>query len=711
MKKRKTIGVMINGLDGNYLTYFWIMVKKAAEKFDCNLIVYEGRALQYNKESNGKHSIVYGFVDKNRIDGLIMTSSAILSFVDEKNYDKFCNRYKDIPKISIGKVIPYATSLLINNKEGMRSLIKHLIEFHNYKKIAFVKGPKNNQDAIERYEAYVEVLEESKISIDSSLVFEGDFISRTGYELMIEIIKKEIEYDVIVFSNDDMALGALKALKEMEGIVKFDYSKKSRICGFDDSFNSSLTTPALTTVRQPIEELCYAAFELLIDKINGESIKDIVTFPSVLVKRESCGCKYKAKSNLFEDSYLRLVPTLQIHENIQTYSLEDLYNKVTGILKLCHIRRGFISTYEDGIIMFDDSFLFKSSYDVPKRSELKYAFCDGVKLDFIEEDIKYFNTKDIVPDCFIPHDRRFVYLVNPLFFNTEHFGFLCVEVVNDDVLEFEPLRGQVSNSLKGAIMLMEREKMEKVLLESERLASLGQLIGGISHNLMTPIMSISGVCTAMEDLINEYKESLDDPDVTIEDHHEISREMKTWIERLREFNSYMSTVITTVKRQAIQLNSEISNEFTIDEFLSKVDFVINNNIKFNKCNFSINTSIDKKTQVKGDLANLIQIIDNLILNAIQSYDETDKNAYRVDMFLHVDGNYLVIKVRDYGSGIALQYKDKIFKHMTTSKGKEGTGLSLLLSYSTIKGKFGGEIWFEDAVGGGTEFNISIPLKK
>ena len=65
-------------------------------------------------------------------------------------------------------------------------------------------------------------------------------------------------------------------------------------------------------------------------------------------------------------------------------------------------------------------------------------------------------------------------------------------------MTFEMLRGQISNALKGAIMLLER-KLAEESLENERLASLGQMIGGISHNLMTPIMSISGVTTALED--------------------------------------------------------------------------------------------------------------------------------------------------------------------------------------------------------------------
>ena len=63
----------------------------------------------------------------------------------------------------------------------------------------------------------------------------------------------------------------------------------------------------------------------------------------------------------------------------------------------------------------------------------------------------------------------------------------------------------------------------KILMEKERLASLGQLIGGIAHNLKTPIMSISGGIEGLKDLINEYDDSIGDEQVTDEDHHQIAQ--------------------------------------------------------------------------------------------------------------------------------------------------------------------------------------------
>jgi len=60
---------------------------------------------------------------------------------------------------------------------------------------------------------------------------------------------------------------------------------------------------------------------------------------------------------------------------------------------------------------------------------------------------------------------------------------------------------------------------------------------------MTPIMSISGACFGLEDLVHEYMASIEDPSVTVQDHKEIARDMQEWINKLKEYNSYMSMLL------------------------------------------------------------------------------------------------------------------------------------------------------------------------
>ncbi|HHV30597.1 MAG TPA: sensor histidine kinase [Clostridium sp.] len=244
-----------------------------------------------------------------------------------------------------------------------------------------------------------------------------------------------------------------------------------------------------------------------------------------------------------------------------------------------------------------------------------------------------------------------------------------------------------------------------IALERERLASLGQLIGGIAHNFKTPIMSIAGGLEALKDLIEEYDISIGDPQVTSEDHLEIAAEMKDWIGKIKPYCGYMSDIISTVKGQAGNMNESNNASFSVGELLKRVDILMNHELKKFSCELRLDIKVDKDTLIRGEINNLIQVLNNLISNSIESYSG---NEGKIDLLIGKNDQELEIVVRDYGSGIPENVKKKLLKEMITTKGKNGTGLGLYMSHSTIKGKFGGTMKIKSEEGKGTEILISIP---
>ena len=120
---------------------------------------------------------------------------------------------------------------------------------------------------------------------------------------------------------------------------------------------------------------------------------------------------------------------------------------------------------------------------------------------------------------------------------------------------------------------------QETLMESERLSSLGQLIGGIAHNLKTPIMSISGAAEGLTDLVKEYDSSIDDPEVNSQDHHDIAKDMFSWIEKIKEYTEYMSDIITAVKGQAVTLSETENVSFDLDELVKRVNILMKHELK------------------------------------------------------------------------------------------------------------------------------------
>lgn len=655
------------------------------------MIAYEGRIL-FNTDNIGvEHNIVYKLADAKRLDGLIIATGTLINKVSRDCFIDYIKAYEGIPMVSIYENIPSIPSILVDNKKGMKSLVNHLVNHHGYRKIGFLKGPLSNDESNERFSAYLDVLTQNGIEIDEKIIFNGNFQSETGWETAEYIIKNNIKIDALVCANDEMAVGAIKYFKSMN----LDYKENFVVCGFDNAHNSAIITPSLTTVMQPMDLISEKAIELILEKIKGDEIAEVIKLPTSIVIRESCGCEAVVnRPSTFSDYYIRAISNFKVHENLQTYSLETLFELLTTALKKINIRSCFIIKYQEGPITLKS--------DIPDYSELMYAYYNNGRRDI--EDIPY-KTKMLVPDNFIPSDRQFTYLVKPLFFNNEHYGFVCFEVDSDDVINFELLRGQISNTLKGALMLMEKERMSEQLREQERMSTLGQLLISIAFNIKSYIMAIAGSTVALNALVEEYSNSIADKSVTVDDHHDIAKDMNSWIEKIDGNLRHMTNVLDQINDQYTKFTTSNMEWFSINDLVESIKKHIKklDILSTQKVNIKLDTN--PELRISGEIINLLQVIDNILINA--AYANAENNSDKIDVKIEQVKGCLLISIKDYGKGIPDAIKTSIFKKMVTTRGKNATGIGLLLSYSTIKGRFGGDLYFYTKNGLGTTFYIKL----
>ena len=162
-------------------------------------------------------------------------------------------------------------------------------------------------------------------------------------------------------------------------------------------------------------------------------------------------------------------------------------------------------------------------------------------------------------------------------------------------------------------------------------------------------MSISGAAEGLSDLIKEYDNSIDDPEVTKQDHHDISHDMSVWVEKIKDYTGYMSDVITAVKGQAVSLSDEEAVSFTLEELVKRVNILMKHELKNAICYLNVSMKVDPSTELNGNINSLVQVINNMISNSIQSYNGIpEKN---IDMILYQKDNHIIIEVKDYGPRI------------------------------------------------------------
>ena len=250
---------------------------------------------------------------------------------------------------------------------------------------------------------------------------------------------------------------------------------------------------------------------------------------------------------------------------------------------------------------------------------------------------------------------------------------------------------------------------QDMLIEKERLASLGQMIGGIAHNLKTPIFSISGAAEGLSDLIGEYKASINDKAVTVEDHLAIANDMSVWVDKIKEYLSYMSDVITAVRGQAVTLTNNTDETFSIEELVKRINILTKHELNSALVKLNVSIQTNKDFEMHGNINSLVQVLINIINNGIQSYE--GKPDQEIDFTVFKENNKLIITIEDHGCGMSEETQEKLFNEMITTKGKNGTGLGMFMSYSNIKAQFDGDIKFTSEEGKGTTFNVIIPIKK
>ncbi len=278
--------------------------------------------------------------------------------------------------------------------------------------------------------------------------------------------------------------------------------------------------------------------------------------------------------------------------------------------------------------------------------------------------------------------------------------------INDRSVGYAVIFKDITQLKKSMQQLQESEKH---MMEQERFAFLGQMIGGLAHNLKTPIMSISGCISAADTLIDECLASLDDPQVNNEDYKEIYGEIRDWFDKIREASAYMSDIITAIKGQATNVSAFDESEFTLDELIKRTTLLMRHELVASGCILESEGNAPSAVTLRGDINNLVQVMGNLLSNAI--YAQKQVGGGKITIGMELLAGELKLYVKDTGNGIPPNVKERLFREMVTSKGAFGSGLGLYISNAVVRGKFGGCMWAEDNPGGGAVIGMTIPLNR
>ena len=163
-----------------------------------------------------------------------------------------------------------------------REIADHVIA-HGHKRIGIIKGDPDHPVSAQRLAAYRAAFAEAGIDYLPELAETGDFSFESGYEATKRMLSRKMRPTAILAQNDDMAVGAISAARELGFDVPGDLS----VVGFDDSEIARVAWPRLTTIRQPVVEMAHTATDMLLRELAGEDPGPTVIHPHRLIERLS----------------------------------------------------------------------------------------------------------------------------------------------------------------------------------------------------------------------------------------------------------------------------------------------------------------------------------------------------------------------------------------------------------------------------------------
>jgi signal transduction histidine kinase len=250
-------------------------------------------------------------------------------------------------------------------------------------------------------------------------------------------------------------------------------------------------------------------------------------------------------------------------------------------------------------------------------------------------------------------------------------------------------------------------QFQSQLVESEKMASLGDMVAGVAHEVNTPIGLSITASTLLEDRLDEIKSAFDDKTLK---SSQLKRFLYEGCENIsiiyRNLNR-AADLISSFKKVAVEQSIEDLSTFNVKELLNGVLLTLKPQL--NALPYIINIDCPNDLTIKSKPGPITQILINLIMNSIiHGFEGRDKGQISITVMSL--SNQLNILYKDDGLGVDESIKNKVFEPFTTTKrGEGGSGLGLHLVYNLVNQALDGTIILNSELGHGVSIEINFPI--
>lgn len=252
-------------------------------------------------------------------------------------------------------------------------------------------------------------------------------------------------------------------------------------------------------------------------------------------------------------------------------------------------------------------------------------------------------------------------------------------------------------------------KIERELVQNERMASLGQLVAGFTHDLATPLSVTHDASTYLEEKVKSLRSILQQDEIAEEEVFEKLDQLEESLQLAKKSVIQAESMTGSFKRVSIDQTSQSIRSF---EPYQLIDDVIRTLFyKFKHSQIKVNFECDKMLMLNGNPGSVTQIMTNLINNSWQHGFNMGQEPGQININVEQETDEtVIIHYRDNGVGMDEETNKRVFERFfTTARQQGGSGIGMYNAASIIK-KLGGKIDCQSSPGEGVYFSIQIPTK-
>ncbi len=569
---KKKIAVCANGWSPDVLAKAMEGFEAYADEKDLDIYVF----LSFASYSVHRHTMqgelnVYNLCDLNDYDGIIVFSNLLNS---NETAEEICMAAKEkgVPLISIGMEFDGVTSLCVNNEEGMRELVTHLIEEHGVKEIFYMGGTDTHVDSNDRLRITRTVLEEHGLELKEKQIGYGKWSNRrtiAALNILLENNKKLP--DAIVCANDIMALSVCTELNKRGINIPEDVI----VTGFDDIASADIFYPAITTVKQDYAYVARKACELIYENESKEDFVQIKV-PTRAVIAESCGCRPSECEHRRQD-YCKHSYQRNSDNNLLEQNERELRKTLSEASDYSELRERLRNHYLDNhqfegsafYIVFDPEYLEKVNVNeedlcadsLSGELDVLVALRDGKLVD-----VEHVDAKKLIPAYEKQPGERHIFYILPLHYYQYNYGYAVFTdkpYVLNDAMMFPYLE-----KLQQSVRLLRANLRLQQIYDKDALTGVYNRMGYENKALplyqaslenMTPMTVMFIDINSMKSINDQYGHDEGDNAIRMVSASISERLEEDWIAVRYGGDEFLAIVPECDEKKAAQVTADITN--------------------------------------------------------------------------------------------------------------------------------------------------------